>query len=165
MITISEAGAEDFPVIRRIAHETWPITYGNILSKTQLDFMLGKFYSVEMLLKNLTQKNHRFLLVGDENGTLGFASYEHQYEQKPVTRLHKLYMLPAAQGKGAGKLLLAEVEKLAKENHASAVSLNVNKFNPAYQFYLKNGYEKTGEIDIPIGDGFLMEDYVMEKKV
>ena len=74
-------------------------------------------------------------------------------------------MIPTAQGKGVGKLLLAEVERLAKENQSKTVSLNVNRFNNAYDFYLKNSYKKTQEIDISIGQGFLMEDYVMEKKL
>ncbi|WP_309641021.1 GNAT family N-acetyltransferase [Flavobacterium sp.] len=165
MLTITEATAQDFPTIQKIAYETWPITYGNILSKTQLDYMLEKFYSDETLLNNLTQKGHRFLLISDHNGVLGFASYEHHYQQNHMTRLHKLYVLSTAQGKGAGKLLLEEVERLAQENQANTVSLNVNKFNNAYTFYLKSGYEKLAEIDIPIGDGFLMEDYVMQKKL
>ena len=165
MIKISEATAEDFPIIQKIAYETWPITYGNILSKIQLDYMLEKFYSEETLRENLTEKGHRFLLIADENETLDFASYEHDYQNNQVTRLHKLYVFPTAQGKGAGKLLLAEVERLAKEYQANTVSLNVNRFNNACVFYLKNGYEKTQEIDIPIGEGFLMEDYVMEKKL
>lgn len=165
MLTITTATEADFPIIRKIAYETWLVTYGNILSKTQLDYMLQKFYSYETLLNNLIQKGHRFLLIAEEHEVLGFASYEHHYQQNQVTRLHKLYVLPQAQGKGAGKLLLDEVERLAQNQQQKSVSLNVNKFNNAYAFYLKNGYKKIGEIDIPIGDGFLMEDFVLEKKV
>ena len=165
MITISEATAEDFPIIQKVAYETWPITYGNILSKEQLDYMLEKFYSEKALRKDVIEKSHRFLLIKEENETLGFASYEHQHQKNQLTRLHKLYVIPTAQGKGVGKLLLAEVERLAKENQSKTVSLNVNRFNNAYDFYLKNSYKKTQEIDISIGQGFLMEDYVMEKKL
>lgn len=165
MMTISEATAEDFPIIQKIAYETWPKTYGNILLKIQLDYMLEKFYSVETLHENYSKNGHRFLLITDEDETLGFASYEHDFQNNQVTRLHKLYVIPAAQGKGAGKLLLAEVERLAKANQSEAVSLNVNRFNNAYAFYLKNSFETIQEIDISIGEGFLMEDYVMEKKL
>jgi GNAT superfamily N-acetyltransferase len=165
MLTITEATPKDFPIIQDIAYKTWPETYSNILSKIQLDYMLGLFYSEEMLLKNFTEKGHRFLLVHDETGTIGFASYELQYQQTNLTRLHKLYMLPKVHGKGAGIQLLVAVEKIAKENQAEAISLNVNKFNKALTFYLKNGFEIVGEIDLPIGDGFLMEDYVMEKRL
>ncbi len=164
MITISEATVEDLPIIRRIAYETWPVAYGKILAQDQLDYMLEKFYSDETLYNNMINNGHRFLLVSANREYLGFASYEHRYEQRQVTRLHKLYVLPSAQGKGAGKLLLTEVERLAQLHQAQVVSLNVNRFNKAYDFYLKSGYKNVGEIDIQIGNGFLMEDYMMEKK-
>jgi GNAT superfamily N-acetyltransferase len=163
MLRLSEATPKDFHIIRSIAYATWPVTYGNILSSQQLEYMLGLFYSQEMLEKNFREKGHRFLLVHEGSETLGFASYEHHYLQTNVTRLHKLYVLPEAQGKQAGALLLSEVEQLARTANSKAVSLNVNKFNKAYSFYLKKGFVVVGEIDLPIGDGYLMEDYVMEK--
>jgi len=104
-------------------------------------------------------------LLKEDDAALGFASYEHNYLDKNVTRLHKLYMLPESQGKGAGKMLIETIEKLAKENGSAAVSLNVNKFNNAFSFYKKAGYEVVGEEDIEIGRGYLMEDYKMEKQL
>lgn len=163
MNQIVQATNKDFTLIREIAYQTWPVTYSNILSEAQLSFMLGKIYSDETLSENL-KKGHQFLLLKDDTGCLGFAACEHDHQQA-ITKLHKLYILPSAQGKGAGKTLIAYVERLALENQSKAVSLNVNRYNTAYEFYLKNGYQKTGEIDIPIGDGYLMEDYTMEKKL
>lgn len=165
MISIREATAADFPVIRQIAYNTWPETYGAILSKEQLDYMLGSFYSETTLLQNWREKGHRFLLLSEGETPLGFASYEHGYLGENITRLHKLYLLPASQGKGVGKMLIRAVEEKAKENHSDAVSLNVNRFNKAKDFYLRNGYEIAGEEDIEIGHGYLMEDYKMLKKL
>jgi GNAT superfamily N-acetyltransferase len=45
---------------------------------------------------------------------LGFASYQHDYLDDQVTRLHKIYLLPEAQGKGAGRLLIDAVVAYAK---------------------------------------------------
>lgn len=165
MITISEATSKDFKVIQEIAHQTWPDTYGEILSKAQLDYMLEKFYSEETLNENVVKKGHHFLLAKEENITLGFASYEHNYNQKPVTRIHKIYILPQTQGKGIGKLLLDTIEALAKENHSETLSLNVNKFNKALIFYQKLGFKIVLEEDIELDHGYLMEDYVMEKQL
>lgn len=165
MITIVEATTADFPVIRQIAYDTWPNTYGTILSEAQLIFMLDAFYSEETLLQNKEEKGHHFLLVKEDEATLGFASYEHQYLGNNVTRLHKLYLLPVSQGKGAGKLLIDAVEAKARENRSEAVSLNVNRFNKAKDFYLNRGYAIVGEEDIEIGHGYLMEDYKMAKKL
>ena len=165
MISISEAKPTDFPIIREIAYKTWPITYGSILSKPQLDYMLEKFYSDAVLYDNFSTKNHRFLMVKEENICLGFASYEHHYLGGSKTRLHKIYLLPESQRKGAGKLILAEVEKLALENDNNIISLNVNRFNSAFNFYKKLGFEKVGEEDIELDFGYLMEDYILEKKL
>lgn len=165
MISISKAKPSDFPIIREIAYKTWPITYGLILSKPQLDYMLDKFYSDATLNDNFSTKNHRFLLVKQDSICLGFASYEHHYLGDTKTRLHKIYLLPESQKKGAGKLLLAEVEKLALENNNTIISLNVNRFNSAFDFYKKIGFEKVGEEDIELDFGYLMEDYKLEKKL
>jgi GNAT superfamily N-acetyltransferase len=47
--------------------------------------------------------------------------------------LHKIYLLPEAQGKG-GRLLIDAVVAYAKENHSKTLSLNVNRFNKAVSF-------------------------------
>lgn len=163
MITIREAGKPDFKAIRDVAYRTWPDTYGKILSAAQLQYMLDAFYSEETLLENYLKKNHRFMLLSENGVPLGFASYEHRYQSANVTRLHKLYLLPESQGKGAGKLLLNAVENEAAKNQSQDITLNVNRFNNAKTFYLKHGFEIVGEEDIEIGLGYLMEDYKMAK--
>jgi GNAT superfamily N-acetyltransferase len=163
MITIKEASIADLNTIQEIAYKSWPDTYGEILSQEQIDFMLNLWYSSDVLIDNLTNKGHFFLLAFDGAICLGFASYEHNYLNKNITRLHKIYLLPEAQGKGAGKLLIDTIENLAKENHSVAISLNVNKFNKAFTFYQKIGFEIVDEYDTEIGNGYLMEDYIMQK--
>ena len=165
MITISEATVADFETIREIAHTTWPVTYGEILSKAQLDYMLEKMYSDATLIDNVANKGHHFILANEDAVCLGFASYEHRYLGRNITRIHKIYLLPEFQGKGMGKLLLDSVSALAKENQSEVISLNVNKFNKTVSFYKKMGFEVVAEEDLEIGNGYLMEDYKMEKKV
>ncbi|MDI6047080.1 GNAT family N-acetyltransferase [Flavobacterium yafengii] len=165
MLLLAEAAIEDFKTIREIAYKSWPSTYGSILSKEQIDYMLDLFYSEETLLENLNQKGHRFLLVNEGEVCLGFVSYEHNYLNQNCTRLHKIYLLPEAQGKGAGKLLIDAVENLAKENQSTTISLNVNKFNKAISFYKKTGFEVVSEEEILLEHGYKMEDYKMEKKL
>jgi GNAT superfamily N-acetyltransferase len=164
MITISEATVADFETIRSIAHTTWPVTYGEILSKEQLDYMLDKMYSDATLLENLN-KGHHFILINDDSVCLGFASFEHRYLNEKCTRLHKIYLLPETQGKGMGKMLLEQITALAKENQSEIISLNVNRFNKAYAFYKKMGFQVVAEEDLAIGNGYLMEDYKMELKI
>ncbi len=165
MVTITAATQDDFATIQNIAHTTWPDVYGSILSKEQLTYMLDAFYSTETLLDNMVVKNHHFILVHDASSCLGFAAFEHHYLGKPQTRLHKIYLLPAAQGKGAGKALLEAVVAYAKENASTTISLNVNRYNNACSFYEKMGFTTVGQEDIAIGHGYLMEDFKMEKEI
>ena len=162
MITISEATIKDIKVIREIAFKTWPVTYGEILSKAQIDYMLDIFYSEETLMDKLANKRHHFLVLKENEICLGFASYEHHYLNSNFTRLHKFYLLNEHQGKGMGKLMLDKIVALAKDNKTDKISLNVNRFNKAFVFYQKMGFEIIADEDIPIGQGYLMEDYKME---
>lgn len=164
MITITIATPKDFEVIKNIAHQAWPSAYGEILSKSQIDFMLELMYAPAVLDDNYTNKHHRFLLIKEFETPLGFASYQHHYLETNTTRLHKLYLLPAAKGKGLGKMLLEKIVKIAQANNSDCISLNVNRFNKSYLFYQKMGFKIVAEEDLEIGNGYLMEDFKMELK-
>ncbi|MEZ0128677.1 GNAT family N-acetyltransferase [Flavobacterium sp. LBUM151] len=165
MITISEAGLSDIKIIQEITNITWPITYGEILSQTQLDYMLGLFYSDEALTKQIENKEQLFYLISDTESTIGFIGIEHHYKNEAITKIHKIYLLPETQGKGIGKTVIDEIAKMALENHSTTLVLNVNRFNSALSFYKKIGFEIKETVDIEIGNGYLMEDYVMEKRL
>lgn len=146
--------------IEKIALKTWPSTYGSILSKEQLNFMLQTFYNPASLIKNL-EKGSLFHVYKEDNNFLGFSEIRFN-ENEHLTKLHKLYVLPESQGKAIGKKLLENVFKMAKLNLQNGVFLNVNRYNPAKQFYEKIGFHVVSEVDIAIGNGFYMNDYVMQ---
>ncbi|MCC9074199.1 GNAT family N-acetyltransferase [Flavobacterium sp. F-65] len=164
MITLKKASIADIPTIREIAFKTWPNTYGEILSKEQLDYMLDKFYEPALLEESI-HNGHIFTMAYEDDFCLGYAGYQHNYLDKNVTRLNKLYLLPESQGKGMGKVLIEAVEAAAKEKGSDIVTLNVNRFNKAASFYKKMGFEIVDEANIELDFGYLMEDFIMEKKV
>ena len=166
MITITEATISDIEQIQKIVHITWPITYGEILSKEQLDYMLDLFYSDEALTLQYNKKQQLFYMIyEDQTENIGFIGIEHNYNGEAVTKIHKIYLLPETQGKGIGKKVIDEIGILALQNNSKALLLNVNRFNSALGFYKKIGFEVIDEVNIEIGNGYLMEDYVMEKKL
>ncbi|NQX43314.1 L-amino acid N-acyltransferase YncA [Pedobacter steynii] len=165
MLHIYNATSSDFPIIQEIAYITWPDTFGAILSKEQISYMVEMMYSTAALTEQTTQKKHQYLLVKDETKHLGYASYELNYKGLSKTKIHKIYILPEAQGKGVGKLLMNTITDIARKNQDTILSLNVNRDNAAFDFYKNIGFEKVGEENIDIGDGFLMEDFIMDKKL
>lgn len=48
---------------------------------------------------------------------------------------------------------------------AKALQLQVNRRNNAKYFYEKNGFSVIKEFDFDIGNGYVMDDYVMEKQL
>lgn len=165
MISLKEASIADINTIQYVANTTWPITYGEILSKEQLDYMMDLIYSDESLINQIQKHEQLFYIAYEETSVLAFLAIEHNYKDEAVTRIHKIYILPEAQGKGIGKLLIDAVQKFAYENNSTSLSLNVNRFNKALAFYQKLGFEIIAEENIEIGNGYLMEDYKMEKKL
>lgn len=153
----------DIPLIRSIAHATWPVAYAEILSPEQLAYMLDRMYSESALKDQFLLKEHSFLLVELDGTTIGFASYENHTGKEKNTRLHKLYVLPSAQGTGAGKTLLNNVLDAARTAGDQAVDLNVNRFNRSIGFYLKEGFQIVRDEVIDIGQGYVMDDHVMRR--
>ena len=166
MIEIEKVLASDsvkFEIIRIIAQETWPIAYGAILSMEQLEYMFDMMYSTKSLLEQAAKKNLQFILAKVGSEYLGFASYEININQTNKTKIHKIYILPTSQGKGIGKELIDFITVAAKSEENSAIVLNVNKYNLAQHFYIKLGFFNVKEEVIAIGNGYVMDDYVMEK--
>lgn len=163
MITISQTN--NYKAIQDIAGKTWPVTYGSILSSEQIQYMFSMMYDLKALKNQAETKNHHFIIAEEDGNFLGFASYEFDYHNEPKTKIHKIYILPETQGSGIGKKLIYYISEKAKSNNQEFLSLNVNRFNEAIHFYTKIGFEKVGEEDINIGNGYLMEDFIMEKKI
>jgi len=105
------------------------------------------------------------VLIYSNDEAVGFASFEHNVNHSGKTKIHKIYILSSQQGKGTGKALVDYIEQQALPFGDKALFLNVNKYNSAIQFYQKIGFEITKEEVIDIGNGFVMDDYVMEKQL
>jgi ribosomal protein S18 acetylase RimI-like enzyme len=158
---IQTASVQDVALIQDIAARVWPQTYSNIISRDQIKFMLEMMYSASSLREQMIDKNCEFIIVGNTEQSFGFASFSSL--NREIFRLHKLYVDIAAQGLGLGLMLLNEVEKRSMERGGVILELNVNKYNRAKNFYEKNGFSIYREEVIDIGDGFVMDDFVMRK--
>lgn len=162
MITI--ATLDDIPTIQQIAYNTWPSTYGGIISEEQLEYMLTLMYSSESLEQQMV-KGHQFFLFekqfaqDNESECLGFASVSD--ESEGIFKLNKLYVIPSAHKTGAGKALLYSAKEYAKQNGGKQLILQVNKQNTAIEFYKSQGLSILSENIFELEKGFVMDDYIM----
>jgi RsiW-degrading membrane proteinase PrsW (M82 family)/GNAT superfamily N-acetyltransferase len=156
------ASPADVPLIRTLACQVWPLTYEKILSRAQIRYMMQLIYS-EAALRKQMESGHQFILVFNAGIPVGFASFN---EISPtIFKLQKIYLLQNQQGRGTGRFTIEQVISLVKEKDATALRLNVNRHNKAKLFYERMGFAVIAEEKIDIGGGYVMDDYVMEKKV
>lgn len=164
MITFLPAGTDQVEIIHKLAHRTWPVSYKEMISPGQMKYMLNMMYSHESLEYQIEKQQHTFIIAYDDETPVGFAAYFPKYDISPaIYRLDKLYVLPDQQGKGIGKKLIDHIISIIKPQGAALLELTVNRNNKALSFYQKLGFKITKEIDQPIGEGFFMNDYVMQK--
>ena len=162
MLTIRNADLKDIPLIRELCFKVWPQTYSSQLSKEQIDYMLELMYSETSLAKQMTE-GFPFVIVYDNDEPVGFASFG---EIEPaIYKLQKIYILLNQQGKGTGKFVIDHIIKAIKQKGATALRLQVHKKNIAKAFYEKLGFYELYELVLDIGNGYVMDDYMMEKKL
>jgi len=163
-VRIRAASDADIRTIRSIALAAWPAAYREILSEAQLAYMLETRYSEEVLLARM-ERGELFLLAHAGEQAVGFAGFELDLGQRRITRLHRLYLHPGQMGTGMGRMLLHAVFKAARKAGDVAVNLNVNKYNPSLGFYLHLGFQCIGEEVLDIGQGYVMDDFILERPV
>jgi ribosomal protein S18 acetylase RimI-like enzyme len=164
MIKLSKGDIKSIPIIQSIADTTWRVAYKDIIPPDQMDYMLEMMYSTNALAYQIEQLGHIFYLAQGDNQVVGFVSFQYDYEPQ-TTKIHKIYILPSAQGKGVGKALIDCALMLSKNNKAKKIKLHVNRDNKAVQFYDHLGFIITQSLDVPIGNGYFMYDYIMEKEL
>lgn len=163
MFEIRNATTEEIPLIRELTFRVWPQTYASILTQQQIDYMLDMMYSETSLQRQMTKEGCQFIIVYENGNPVGFASYS---EVKPKKwKLHKIYILQNRQGKGTGRFVIDHIIDEIKTKNGSSLFLQVNKHNKAKSFYEKLGFAEVDFINLDIGNGFFMTDYIMEKKL
>ncbi len=162
---IRQATLNDVNNIIEIAEKSWASVYLDILSRQQYDYMLAAFYNHESISNLITEQKQMFLMFDFEDRTVGFASYQLNYPKIGTCKLHKLYLSPDVQKTGGGKALVNHIESIAHTNGCTTLTLNVNKYNPAKGFYEKTGFNNVKAEVIDIGQGYVMDDFVMEKSI
>jgi ribosomal protein S18 acetylase RimI-like enzyme len=164
-VTITIADAADIPAIQRLADETWRRHYAGILSDAQIDYMLATGYSAAALEKFFVLPDAGLALARINARAVGFAAWYPLHEVREM-KLDKLYVLPEHQHAGIGRALIEHVVARARVSHLPAVTLNVNRGNvKAVAAYERCGFRIRARGDFPIGNGFIMEDYVMVREL
>ncbi|MEW4922618.1 GNAT family N-acetyltransferase [Algibacter sp. 2305UL17-15] len=153
---------QDFIKIEKLAHIIWREHYIAIIGKPQVDYMLKKFQTADFMEQQISDHFQYYLILSNDS-EIGYISIK---KENQSLFLSKFYILKGYRGKGFGKKALEFVEEKAKELKCKSISLTVNKNNlNSIKAYETLGFKNRGEIIIDIGNGFVMDDFKMEKEL
>lgn len=146
-----------------LANIIWREYYTPIIGKAQVNYMLDKYQSGQPITNQIKQR-FLYYLIKDGNGD--YVGYIGIVPEDKELLLSKLYILSEKRGKGYGRQAVKFIEKVAKSKGLVKIVLTVNKNNTgSIKAYLKLGFENMGPIVTDIGNGFIMDDYKLEKTV
>jgi len=146
----------------RLAKEIWRQHYLPIIGKDQVEYMLEKFQSKQAIYEQI-QNGFIYYLIKINDDYLGYLSVLPK-EDTGELFLSKIYIRLEQRGKGYGNMTMDFVESLARRRNLNRITLTVNKHNAdSIKAYQKMGFRIVDSIVQDIGDGFIMDDYGMEK--
>ena len=160
MIKITELQPENAKRLAELAKPIWEEHYTPIIGAKQVSYMLEKFQSETAVLTQLTE-GYRYFEVYDSKQLLGYFAI--QLRDSDNLFISKFYLNNQARGRGLGKAMLQYIEELAADSGCQHIDLTVNKYNPAYDIYLKLGFVNQGSAEFDIGEGYIMDDFLMRK--
>jgi len=155
---------DDFIIdVELLAKEIWQEHYIPMIGQEQVAYMLEKFQSQFAISKQI-QEGYFYYLVNDrDNQNIGYFSFLLKDDE---CFLDRIYLKSIVRGKGLGRQSLNFVENFSRKIGCSKISLTVNKNNlGSIKFYQTCGFKTVGPIVQDIGNGFVMDDYKMEKTV
>ncbi|MDC1311034.1 GNAT family N-acetyltransferase [Burkholderiales bacterium] len=163
--TVHPADKRDSYAIRQLAIKTWYLHYPGIITIKQIEYMLDQRYALQEIDRLIASPSCTWFKIEMEQTMLGFGHFEEDASMRSV-KVDKLYIHPKNQGQGCGTTLMRFAEAHYGKLGFGRMWLQVNKRNQAsIKFYQKAGYKKEKEIIVDIGQGFIMDDFIMSKKI
>lgn len=163
MITIHPVTQkEDINTIEELGAIIWKEHYLPIIGMKQVLYMLNKFQTASVIKKQIDE-GAEYYLIKEAKRDIGYMCFKNEPE---AVFLSKFYLLKDQRGKGYGKMAMNYIEDTAKTRNLEFIKLTVNKYNTnSIKAYKKIGFEITEEVIFDIGEGYIMDDFRMEKKI
>ncbi len=155
----------DIAPVCALAREIWVQHYPGIITVKQIEYMLAQRYSPDAIRTQLKAGEAWWEKLEVGGDLCGFASYERGAQARAM-KLDKIYVHQLVRGKGYGAALVNHVANAARRQGMDTLILQVNKYNyGSVAAYLRLGFAVARTVKVDIGNGFFMDDYVMEKDV
>jgi GNAT superfamily N-acetyltransferase len=156
------SGREDIQTIAALAREIWGQHYTPIIGAAQVKYMVDNFQSEKAVEADIAS-GYVYTVAYREGTPCGYSAIRFDPD---VLFLSKLYVLQAFRGKGIAQAMLRAACEAARQYSLTCIRLTCNKYNTgSLSAYARMGFVRTADIVTDIGGGFVMDDYVLEKRL
>lgn len=145
--------------VAALARVVWQATYPTLISQGQIDTMLADRYAATRIRSQLDDPHHAWWVIGSPP-----AGFAHVVTDATTAKLDKLYIHPKRQRLGLGAALVNACIDWARAQGHRVLRLQVNRGNTqAMHAYQKYGFSVVESRVFDIGQGYVMDDHVMER--
>lgn len=163
MMDIREiTGDADVRRLVKYAREVWSESNVSFNTPEQVEYMIEKFQSYEAISSQMMH-GYRYFFVEEDGKVLAYFGIQPQGDR---LFLSKFYILRGNRGRGIFSVGIEFMKSLCREEGLTAIYLTVNRNNThAYEVYLHTGFKVLRTEVNDIGNGFVMDDYIMQLEV
>lgn len=168
----------DQNLLADLAYEIWNEYWPQHIGQAQTDYMIKRFQSLEAIQEQMAHDAYEYWFVTvdeadsdspwtapDGRPIVGFTGGHVEPETNRFF-ISKIYLLAAERGKHYASKVVQFYVDLCETRGLRAMYLTVNKGNElGIRAYKGKGFTVIEEAETPIGEGFIMDDYIMEKEV
>ncbi|KFA68583.1 hypothetical protein S40285_06664 [Stachybotrys chlorohalonatus IBT 40285] len=172
-VKVRRAVHQDIPHISDVGSRVFSSTFGHSVTPAQMQDYLDEALSVPATTAELENPQKDMIVAVDpqDNTVLGFGLLTRGSSEPCVealegaVELQRIYVDNKHHGKGVGKLLILELEQMARDMGFKHIWLGVWEENhKAQKVYEKAGYKLIGEHDFDVG-GDIQTDLIMFKQL
>jgi Acetyltransferases, including N-acetylases of ribosomal proteins len=154
------ADAHDAPLISAMANEICFKYYNPIVDNSLVKYYVETFQSEEAVHRQIEKEGYIYSFILCDNEKVGYFSVHPENDRLLMS---KLYLKEEYRGKGLGSKAIDDILEYGRTIGVNNVYLHVNKNNiPSINIYKAKGFEIVKYDDSEIGNGFRLDDYIME---
>ncbi|OWR27691.1 GNAT family N-acetyltransferase [Saccharibacillus sp. O23] len=154
---------EDIAEVAMLAAAIWGEYYVALIGRDQVDYMVEKYQSLPAITAQIGHQGYEYYLLRRGSETVGYMGIK---QEDGRLFLSKLYIDKRHRGKGYASHANAFLERLCADRGLDRIWLTVNRDNASsIAVYEKKGFRKVREQVADIGNGYVMDDFVMEKEI
>ena len=142
-----------------LANEIWHQHFIPIIGEAQVEYMVEKFQSYPAIKSQIENDGYEYYQIFSGHTMAGYTGI---HQENSALFLSKLYIKKDFRGQHLATKALDFLIQLCKERRLGKIWLTCNKYNSnTLAVYDHLGFVITDEQVADIGNGFVMDDYIL----